>query len=147
MRKEQNRRRSNQKYIDSTFKDKRLRQSVTTFDKLQKIKQEDTDLFINEVTGEISYKPKKGKRKYFSKGVPGLGYRGWQRLLDIVWATSEWVELNSANHVNAMILRLRRSFKDNGKDQWFFETRINPTYAIRWNPSRSWRFIEKKAVI
>ena len=145
MRKEQNRRKPNQKYINTTFKFAKIVQVIITFNALQKIKQEESDLFINEATGEISYKPKKGKRKYFPKGMKGLGYRGWQLLLDILWAAGEWVELDSANHVNALVLRLRRAFKDSGKFQWFFETRKNPTYAIRWNPDRSWRFIEKKA--
>ena len=145
MEKEQNRKKAIQRYIDTIFRCMKILQAIITFNALQKIKQEDTDLFINEATGEISYKPQKGKRKYFSKGIPGLGWRGWRLLLDVVWAAGEWVELDSANHVNAMILRLRRAFEDNGSDQWFFETRRNPTYAIRWNPNRSWRFIEKKA--
>ena len=135
----------NKKYIDTTFKNRRLQQVILVFNTLQKIKQEDTDLFINEATGENSYQPKKGERKYFSKIIPCLGPRGWQLLLDIVWAAGEWVELDSMNHVNVLVFRLRKIFGDDGNEQWFFETRKNPTYAIRWNPKRSWRFIEKKA--
>lgn len=135
----------NQKYIDSTFQNKMICQSTATFNELQQIKHEETDLFVNEKTGEISYQPRKGKRKYFSGNIPGLGYRGWQLLLDIIWAAGEWIELNSSNHVNARVLRLRNAFGDSAKKQWFFETRRSPVYSIRWNPDRSWRFVEKKA--
>lgn len=81
MRKEQNRSKPNQKYINTTFRFAKIVQTIITFNALQKIKQEETDLFINEATGEISYKPKKNNRKYFPKGIKGLGYRGWQLLL------------------------------------------------------------------
>ena len=145
MRKEQNRKKPNQKYIVTTFKDRKLKQSIVTFNELQKIKKEETDLFINEPAREVSYQPQEGERIDYEDDIPGVGSYEWQLLLDILWAAGEWVDLDSANYINARVLRLRKAFGDSGKMQWLFQTRRNPDYAIRWNPSRSWRFIEKKA--
>ena len=145
MRKEQNRKKPNQKYIVTTFKARKLKQSIVAFNELQKIKKEETDLFINELTMEVLCQTQKGERIKYKKNIPGVGAYEWQLLLDTLWAAGEWFNLDSANYINARVLRLRRTFGDSGKIQWFFETRKNPNYAIRWNPDRSWRFIEKKA--
>lgn len=145
MRKEQNRRKPNQKYIVTTFKDRKLKQKIATFNDLQNIKQEETDIFINEATREVSYRLQEGERIYYFEDIPGIGSYEWLLFLDVLWATSEWVDLDSANYINARVLRVRKAFGGSKKKPWFFQTRRNPTYAIRWNPSRSWRFVEKKA--
>jgi hypothetical protein len=145
MRKEQNRRKPNQRYIVTTFKDRKLKQSIVTFNELQKIKQEETDLFINEPAREVSYQSQEGKRIDYEDGIPCVGSYEWRLLLDILWAAGEWVDLDSANYINARVLRVRKAFSGSKKTPWLFQTRRNPTYAIRWNPSRSWRFLEKKA--
>jgi len=145
MRIEQNRRKPNQRYIVTTFENRKLKQKIVTFNELQKIKQEETDLFINEPAREISFQPQEGERIDYEDDIPGVGPYEWQLLLDTIWAASEWHGLPSANYINARVLRLRKAFSGSKKKPWLFQTRRNPTYAIRWNPSRSWRFLEKKA--
>jgi len=145
MRKEQNRKKPNQKYIVTTFKDRKLKQKIVTFNELQKIKQDETDIFINEPAREVSFQPQEGERINYEDDIPDIGSYEWLLFLDVLWAASEWVELDSANYINARVLRLRKAFGGSKKMPWLFQTRRNPTYAIRWNPARSWRFIEKKA--
>jgi len=145
MSKEQNRRKPNQKYIVTTFKDRKLKQKIVTFNELQKIKQDETDIFINEPAREVSFQPQEGERINYEDDIPDIGSYEWLLFLDVLWSASEWVELDSANCINARVLRLRKAFGGSKKEPWLFQTRRNPTYAIRWNPSRSWRFVEKKA--
>jgi len=145
MKRENYRRKPNQKYIVTTFKDRKLKQKIVTFNELQNIKQGETDLFINEKTREVSFQPPEGKRIDYKDDISGIGSYEWQLLLDILWAAGEWVELASENYINARVLRVRKAFGGSKQKPWFFQTRRNPTYAVRWNPDRSWRFIEKKA--
>lgn len=145
MRKEQNRRKPNQKYIVTTFKDRKLKQKIVTFNELQNIKQEETDIFINEPAREVSFQPQEGERINYEDDIPDIGSYEWLLFLDVLWAASEWVELDSANYINARVLRLRKAFGGSKREPWLFQTRRNPKYSIRWNPSHSWRFVEKKA--
>lgn len=146
MRNEQNRKKANQKYIVTTFKDRKLKQVVVTFNELQNIKQEETDLFINEPTQEVSFQPPEGERIYCGGGdIPGVGAYEWKLFLDILWAVCEWFVLDSKGSVNARVHRLKKAFGGSKQEPWFFQTCRNPTYAIRWNPNRSWRFVERKA--
>lgn len=145
MRRKQNRIAPIQKYIVTSFRDRKLVQSIVNFNELQQIKQEEADLFLNEETREVSYQSQKGGRVYYDNDIPGIGSYEWQLLLDILWASSEWVDLDSANYVNVRVLRLRKAFGESKMMPWLFQTRRNPVYACRWNPDRSWRFIEKLA--
>jgi hypothetical protein len=130
----------NQKYVVSTFKNKKFSQKRVTLEEAEKIRPDDVDIQINETNGQNSFKPPNGKSEELSELGPCL----WRMLLDILWATGSWIELGSINYMNARVLRLRRKFGDLGT--YFFITRKNPTYAIRWNyTERSWRFIEKLA--
>ena len=147
MRRKPNKLVAKQKYIVTTFKGRKLDQAIFSFNELQEIKQEETDLFLNEETREVSFQPHKGERIYFDRDIPGVGTYEWRLLLDILWGLSEWIDLNSVNHVNVRILRLRKAFGESKSMSWFFQTRCNPTYACRWNPNRSWRFVEKLAEI
>ena len=133
------------KYIVTTFKNKKVQQSIVTFNKLQEIKKESVRLYVNEETGEISYQPPEGDRKSFNIGDKGLGGYEWPLLVDIIWELGGWHKLVSANYVNARIYRLRAAFDDSGGKQWLFETCKNPKYLIRLMPEISWIFVEKLA--
>jgi hypothetical protein len=133
------------KYIVTTFKNKKVQQSIVTFNKLQTTKKESAILYVNEETGETSYQPPEGDRKSFNNNDQGLGFYEWQLLLDIMWELGGWHKLVSANYVNARVCRLRDAFGDSGNKQWLFETRRNPTYSIRLRPEISWIFVEKLA--
>jgi hypothetical protein len=140
-----NRRKPDDKFIVTTFKNNVFAQKIVTFNELQKVKKESMRLYVNEETGEVSYQPTEGDRKSLNNGDPGLGFYEWLLLIDTMWVLDGWHELTQANFMNARVCRLRAEFGDSGYEQWMFETRKKPKYSIRLNPKISWMFIEKKA--
>ena len=140
--KNQKRKRRKRQYLVTDCRNGESKEAIMTKEAVNKLNPNDVDLQINEANGEVYIKPKKGKMKKYADGIPALGYEAWKLLDDIIWSLGDYVTLESANYVNALIRRIRVAFGcDSNKDQWFFKTRRSP-YGIALNKDRSWRYIE-----
>jgi len=147
----------NRQYIEITCRKGKITERVLTYDEMQALDPADDDFYFNKATGEIRIQPQEGEPLEYEDGIPGVGHIGWVLLDQLMWAleylTVDELYRRSNNesfadkeYVQAILSRLRRAFGESGDKPWFFRTRKNGEYAIRWDRKRSWRIIEKRAM-
>ena len=144
-------------YIEITCRNGKITERLLTYDEMQALDPADDDFFVNKATGEIRIQPQEGEPLEHEDGIPGVGKNGWVLLDLLMWVleyqTVDELYRRSNNdsfagkeNVQALMTRLRRAFGESGDKPWFFRTRKNGKYAIRWDRKRSWRIIEKRAL-
>jgi hypothetical protein len=139
--------RQRKQYIVATLRDGVLRRKIITQKERRRLDFKDVDVEIDESRGIVYVKNANGKieEKHLAKRI-------WDLLVDIFWSEGDRYELLSNGNVNQVVRLLRAAFGDSKsrdpKDpdakpgERFFITDANPTYSIRLNTRKTWRFIE-----
>jgi hypothetical protein len=135
--------RVNRHYLVTTIHDCRTDQLVLTREERAGLRPDAVGVQIDEPKQLISIKHPGSEEiaTYRIGKTRGFGVYEWDLLTDIVFSAGDFVELESARHVNQRVRRIRRLFGDSKDLESFFVTTLMP-YGIALNPARTFRYIE-----
>jgi DNA-binding winged helix-turn-helix (wHTH) protein len=146
------RRKKRRRYEVGTYDLKEVEFQVLAAEEHAAIDLTSRDFAYSTVDGTVGFRTREGKWIEHEHRWPGVGEVGLKLLQALLLNAGDYLgpkqlaaltgvrTLRENGNVAARVSALRKALGNSG--EWFIETRRIGGYAVRWNPERTWIWVE-----